>query len=145
MKKVRVLLADDQAKVRSALGLLLEQEPDTDVVGETGDAQGLLDKVQETRPDLVILDGELPGLVLNGLFATLHSLCPPLKVIVLSGRPEARQVALAAGADFFVSKGDPPERLLNVLHTVRETEQVFPKPVRPGDFEYNPGDDPQQG
>ena len=145
MKKARVLLADDQAKVRSALELLLEQEPDMVVVGETGDAQGLLDKVQKTCPDLVILDGELPGLVLNGLFATLRSLCPPLKVIVLSGRPEARQVALAAGADFFVSKGDPPEHLLNVLHTVREAEQVFPKPVWPGDFEYNGGDDHQQG
>ena len=120
MNKVRVLLADDQAKVRSALKLLLEQEPDMDVVGESADAQGLLDKVQKSCPDLVVLDGELPGLVLNGLFATLHSLCPPLKVIVLSGRPEVRQVALAAGADFFVSKGDPPEHLLNALHTVSE-------------------------
>jgi DNA-binding NarL/FixJ family response regulator len=120
MNKVRVLLADDQAKVRSALGLLLEQEPDMDVIGETADAQGLLEKVQKSCPDLVVLDGELPGLVLNGLFATLHSLCPALKVIVLSGRPEARQVALAAGSDFFVSKGDPPEQLLNVLRTLRE-------------------------
>lgn len=109
---MRVLLADDQAKVRSALRLLLEQEPDLNVLGEAVDAQGLLDWVRAACPDVVLLDWELPGLKANSLLPILRQLCPHLKVIALSGRPEARGAALAAGADAFVSKGDLPERLL---------------------------------
>jgi DNA-binding NarL/FixJ family response regulator len=61
----------------------------------------------------VLLDWELPGLqAANSLLPALRALCPRLSVIALSGKPEARRAALAAGADGFVSKGDPPERLM---------------------------------
>jgi DNA-binding NarL/FixJ family response regulator len=121
---MRILVADDQARVRSALGLLLGLESDMDVVGETGEADYLLARVKETQPDLLLLDWELPGLVANRVLAALRSFFPRLKVIVLSGRPEARRAALAAGADAFVSKGDPPDRLLAALHAVgRELEE----------------------
>jgi DNA-binding NarL/FixJ family response regulator len=112
---MRIILADDQAKVRSALRLLLEQEPGMDVVGEVAEAEALAIEVKDAHPDLVLLDWELPGLVANGRFIALCSYHPELKVIALSGRPEARRAALAAGADAFVSKGDPPERLLRTL------------------------------
>ena len=123
---MRILLADDQTKVRSALRLLLEQEPGLSVVGEAAEAEGLLTQVQRTQPDLVLLDWELPGfqatdsLACPGqcLLSALHSLGCHLKVIALSGHVEAREEALAAGADAFVSKGDPPERLLTALRTV---------------------------
>ena len=59
---MRVLLADDHPRVRSALRLILEQEPNFQVVGETADATGLLLAVNEKAPDLVLLDWELPGL-----------------------------------------------------------------------------------
>ena len=72
------------------------------------------------RPDLVLLDWELPGLQSGALaatvFSTLNACCPNVKIIVLSGRPEAGRPALAAGASSFVSKADPPERLLEALH-----------------------------
>jgi DNA-binding NarL/FixJ family response regulator len=109
---MRVLLADDQSKVRSALRLLLEQGPGMSVVGEAVEARDLLAQVEATQPDLVLLDWELPGLRTDDWLSTLRMLCPRLKVIALSGQPEARRAALAAGADAFVSKGDPPERLL---------------------------------
>lgn len=127
---MRVFLADDQAKVRSALRLLLEQEPGLNVVGEAAEAEDLLAQVQAICPDLVLLDWELPGFrdpdrptalrrsSGQRLLAALHSLGCPLKVIALSGHLEAREEALAAGADAFVSKGDPPERLLTTLRTV---------------------------
>jgi DNA-binding NarL/FixJ family response regulator len=114
------MLADDQAKVRSALSLLLGQQPGLNVVGETADIAQLFGQVQENRPDLVLLDWELPGSAPNGLLPTLRTMYPCLKVIALSGRPEARQEALAAGADAFVSKCDPPERLLAALHAISE-------------------------
>jgi len=113
---MRVLVADDQAKVRSALRLLLEQEPDVEIVAEAAEADDLLAQVKETRPDLVLLDWELPGLSSNSHLPILRALCLHLKLVVLSGRPKARQTALDAGADAFVSKIDPPERLLAALH-----------------------------
>jgi DNA-binding NarL/FixJ family response regulator len=115
---MRVLLADDQAKVRSALALLLTQEPDVEVVGEIGEVERLLTWVQATHPDLILLDWELPGDVSSNLFGILRAMCPRLKIIALSGLPEARQAALSAGADGFISKGDPPERLLATLYAV---------------------------
>jgi DNA-binding NarL/FixJ family response regulator len=153
---MRVFLADKQAKVRSALRLLLEQEPGLSVVGEAAEAEDLLAQVQRTRPDLVLLDWELPGFrdtnrrtapsassgqaLRHGsgdvltlpkgqssgqrLLSALHSADYHLKVIALSGHLEAREEALAAGADAFVSKGDPPERLLTTLHTVAGESQI---------------------
>ena len=116
---MRVLIADDQPQVRSALRLLLNQEQGVRVVGEAGDAEQALELAAVWRPDLVLLDWELPGQgTLSApdspecLLPALRTCCPRAKVVALSGRPEARQAALAAGADAFVSKGDPPERLL---------------------------------
>jgi DNA-binding NarL/FixJ family response regulator len=120
---VRVLLADDQPALRSAVRFLLEQEPDLSIVGEAADVAGLMERVSALHPDLLLLDWELPGLnavhsarhVINSLYAE----CPGLHIIVLSGRPEAGLHALASGADAFVSKADPPERLLAALRRVK--------------------------
>jgi len=109
---MRVLLADDESKVRSALRLLLEQKPGLSVVGEATEAGEVLEQVQAACPDLLLLDWELPGQQAADLLPAIRRCCPHLLVIALSGRPEARQAALAAGADAFVSKGDPPDRLL---------------------------------
>jgi DNA-binding NarL/FixJ family response regulator len=120
---MRVLLADDQAKVRSAIRLLLDQERDIEVLGEAVDATGLLDWVKAASPDMVLLDWELPGFH-PGMLVALRQLCPCLDVIALSGRPESRQAALSAGADAFVSKGDPPEQLMKAFCECREHQQV---------------------
>jgi len=112
---MRILLADDQSKVRFALRVLLERQPGTDVVGEATSAEDLLAQTQTTDPDLVLLGWELPGARGADLLTNLRDACPSLVVIALSGRPEARREALSAGADAFVSKGDPPERLLAAI------------------------------
>jgi DNA-binding NarL/FixJ family response regulator len=118
---MRVLLADDLAKVRSALRLLLMHEPEVEIMGEVADSTGLLDWVKVVCPDLILLDWELPRLPGVALLPLLHDFCPRLQVIALSGRPEARQAALDAGADAFASKGDPPERLLAVVNACCHT------------------------
>jgi DNA-binding NarL/FixJ family response regulator len=113
---MRVLLADDQAKVRSALRLLLGLDPGMSVLGEVAEAQELLIQVKAIQPDLLLLDWELPGLgAVDPMLSSLRAVCPHLSVIALSGRPGARRAALAAGVDAFVSKGDPPERLMAVV------------------------------
>jgi len=113
---MRIIVADDQAKVRSALRLALEQEPEVKILGEAVDSTGLLDWVKAVCPDLVLLDWELPGLPPAALLPLLHDYCPGLKMVALSSQPQVRPAALAAGADDFVSKGDPPEQLLAALH-----------------------------
>jgi len=117
---MRVLLADDQAMVRSALRLLLEHKLGVEILGEAVDATGLLDWVNVVCPGLVLLDWELPGLPSSALLPLLHAHCPDLRVIALSSRPEMRQAALDAGADAFVSKGDPPESLMRAIEVCRQ-------------------------
>ena len=110
---MRVLLADDRPKTRFALRLLLEQQAGIQVVGEAADAEELLVQAKATCPNVVLLDWELPNLTLDGSsLSSLRGVCSRVSVIALSGRPEMRMTALAAGADAFVSKADPPERLL---------------------------------
>jgi DNA-binding NarL/FixJ family response regulator len=112
---LRILLADDQPKVRFALRVLLERRSGFEVVGEAVDADDVLAKVRATGPDLILLEWELPGSVGADLLSALRGICPGLFIVALSGRPEACQAALAAGADAFVSKAEPPERLLATI------------------------------
>jgi len=112
---MRVLLADDQARVRFALRVLLSQQPGLKVVGQASDAKDLLAQAATAHPDLVLLAWELPGLAAAGSLPALRKVCPGLFVITLSGRPAARRAALEAGADAFVSKAEPPERLLSTI------------------------------
>jgi len=113
---MRVLLADRQTKVRSALRLALEQNPLTSMVDEVHDAESLLARVGVTHPDLLLLDWGLPGQTAGELLPSLRQTCPDLYIIALSSHPEAGQAALAAGADAFFSKTDPPDRLLVAIH-----------------------------
>lgn len=119
---MRILLADDQPELRSAIRFLLEQEADVCIVGEAADAISLLAGAAQWHPDLVLLDWELPGLSNTGsarsVINSLYASCPRVHIIVLSGRPEAGRHALASGATYFVSKADPPERLLAALQRI---------------------------
>lgn len=112
---MRILIADDQDQVRFALRVLLRKQPGLQVVAETPDGPALLAQLRVAAPDLLLLDWELPGLAEAGGLLALRQSCPGLQVVALSSRSGARKLALAAGADAFVSKGDPPERLLAVI------------------------------
>jgi DNA-binding NarL/FixJ family response regulator len=71
------------------------------------------------RPDLVLLDEDLAGGPMGETISALRRLDFPPAVIAISGRLESEQAALAAGADAFVSKGDPPKRLLIAIESIR--------------------------
>ena len=113
--KTRILVADNDARVRSALQTLLQQEAEQIQVRESADLDSLATQVKEFRPDLVLLDWELPGRPAAALLLALHRLDYHPSVIVLSTRPELEQDARNVGADGFVCKGDSPERLLQVF------------------------------
>ena len=122
---MHILLADRQPKVRFALRVLLERQPGVVIVGEAVNADDLISQTKAKRPDLILLDWDLPGLTPGGSLSFLRKICPEMSVIALSGHAEARKGALGAGADAFASKVDPPERL---LATIREcTRKSFQK------------------
>ena len=112
---MRVLIADDETQVRSALRLHLEEGAGVIVVGEADNSNDLLAKVEATRPDLLLLDWELTPSGGRALLRALRAAWPQLAVWVLSGRPETRGEALAAGATAFVSKVDSPEHLMAAI------------------------------
>jgi DNA-binding NarL/FixJ family response regulator len=117
---MRVLLADDQIEVRLALKILLGQESGLDIVDETGELANLLIKTKESRPDLVLIDWELSNLRVSDIIPVLRYLHPELRIIAMSGRPEASDAAIAAGVDAFVSKGENSEKLLEAIKKVKK-------------------------
>jgi DNA-binding NarL/FixJ family response regulator len=129
---MRVLLADLEPNVRYGLRVLLEERTGLQVVGEAADAKELLAQVEELCPDLLLLSWGLPGRESAGLLDALRHACKELYVIVLSGRPEARQAVLDAGADAFISKVEPPDRLLAAIASARSHEAARGDEREPG-------------
>ncbi len=105
----RIVIADDQTHVRSALRLLLEQEPGVFVVGEAADAVGLLHLVEESQLDVILFDWELPGLPVRHLLHLLQHEQPSVHIVAMSSRPEAERLAMETGASAFLSKGAEPD------------------------------------
>ena len=101
--------------------MLLEERSEFEVVGEAADAEDLLAQIEAACPDLVLLSWGLPGLAGTELLPALRSVKDDLCVIVLSGRPEARQAILDAGANAFISKVESPERLLAAIASAEHT------------------------
>lgn len=114
---LQILLADDNLNVCHALRLLLEQNGFA-LVGEAGDAESLLAQVYVAPPDVILLDWELPGLRAQRLIPTLREYFSNTKVVALSVQSDAEHTALAIGVDAFVSKGNPSDELLAVLHSI---------------------------
>ena len=104
---MRVFVADAEPQVRSALRIMLVQELGLRVVGETNRSWGLVDRVRTTRPDVVVLDWDLPGPPVADLLPALRIASGRLFVVVLSVDADAEVEAMTLGADAFVSKTDP--------------------------------------
>jgi len=117
---IRLLLADDQALVRGALAALLNLEPDLEVVGEVGRGDEVVPLARQTRPDVALLDVEMPGL--DGIAATveLRAALPSCRVLVVTtfGRPGYLRRAMAAGASGFVVKDTPARQLADAVRRV---------------------------
>jgi DNA-binding NarL/FixJ family response regulator len=117
---MNILLADDQSRVRFALRILLEQQPEWKVTGEASDANELLAQADNLPADLVLLDGELPGLDAFDCLAVLRHKFPQLCIIALSEQLPIYPSNPINYFDAYSSKANPPEYLLTVIRSCLE-------------------------
>jgi DNA-binding NarL/FixJ family response regulator len=126
---IRILLVDDQALVRAGFRMILDAEPDIEVVGEASDGREAVDHVRELRPDVVLMDIRMPEL--DGLEAARQILAGPEdevpKILMLTtfDLDEYVYEALRAGASGFLLKDTPPEQLVSAIHVIAQGEALL--------------------
>lgn len=126
---IRVLLADDQALLRSAFRVLVDSEPDMEVVGEASDGAEAVRLARERRADVVLMDIRMPGT--DGLAATRMIGADPelagVRVVILTTFEVDDYVvrSLRAGASGFLGKGSEPEEMLNAIRIAAEGEALL--------------------
>lgn len=127
MNRIRLVLVDDHRVFADALGVLLQIESDIELLGVAPDAETAIGIVREQRPDVVLMDVDLPGM--NGIAATreLLAIHPEARVIVLTALmdPDVVEGAAAAGAIGFVSKQRAADDLLGAIRAAALGEEVF--------------------
>ena len=118
--KLKILLAEDHQIVREGLKLLLNSQPDMEVVGEAGDGEIAIEMVKTLQPDIIIMDISMPRL--NGLKATkrLRAANSDVKILTLSRHTDDGylQQLLAAGVNGYVLKQSAPTHLINAIREV---------------------------
>ncbi len=123
---IRLLLADDQALVRGALAALLGLEPDLEVVAEVASGEEVVPAALAHRPDVCLLDVEMPGM--DGIAATaaVRAAVPSTRVLIVTtfGRPGYLRRALQAGASGFVVKDTPAAKLADAVRRVHQGLRV---------------------
>jgi len=127
MKKITVLLCDDHNMVREGLRLLLEKEPDIQVVGEAADGHQAVEKAKGLQPDVVLMDLAMPRL--NGLEAArqIAKEAPSVKVVILSAYSDDQYIehAIEADAAGYLMKQTIGSDLLRAIHEVAKGNAFF--------------------
>lgn len=124
---IRLLIADDQALVRGALGALLDLEPDLTVIGMASDGAEALRLAAELRPDVCLMDIQMPGM--DGVEATrrVREASPTTRILIVTtfARPGYLRSALDAGARGFIVKDTPAEQLAEAVRRVHGGMRVL--------------------
>lgn len=124
---IGVALADDHILFRQALRHLLDSEPDINVVGEAGDGRAIQDLVEQQRPDVILMDINMPGI--DGVTATreLKSQLPGVRIIILTMFSEDGHVirAVRAGADAYLLKNSESSKVIDAIRAVMRGESVI--------------------
>ncbi len=112
---MKLLIADPQPKVRHALIIWISGQPDLEFVGEADNAMDLLTKLDQFKPEVVILDCSLPGMPPSELTASIRRASKDVVIILLTSNPLDRCQTDGLDVDYVVSKVDPPNRMLDVI------------------------------
>jgi DNA-binding NarL/FixJ family response regulator len=121
VQPIRVLIADDSARTREGLRVLLVTWPELIVVGEAANGQEALRLMPECLPNVVLMDLHMP--IMDGVEATrqIKQQWPGVAVVALTMHATEQAAALAAGADAFIMKGSGPDRLLAAIGVTAAT------------------------
>lgn len=123
-KSITLFLADDHTIVRQGLAKLLEGEPDLRVVGEAENGREAVEKVEELKPDIVLMDIAMP--LLNGIEATrqIRKICPQTKVIILSMHSHNRYISelFSLGASGYLLKDSTGTDIIKAIHAALKGE-----------------------
>ena len=124
LKKIRVLIADDHAILRSGLRLLLNSQPDMEVVAEAQDARGAIEEARTKHPHIAILDITMPGISGVEAIKEIRSVSPQTQVIILTMHPTPAylEAALDAGCAGYVLKRSLDSDLIGAIRTVHSGE-----------------------
>ena len=124
--RIRLLLADDQELIRTALGVMLELEDDFEVVASVGHGDEAVAAAKQHQPDVALLDIEMPGIDGLAVAGVLAQEVPRCRSLILTtfGRPGYLRRAMESGARGFVVKDSPPERLAEAIRRVAAGERV---------------------
>jgi two-component system response regulator DesR len=124
---IRVLLAEDQVMIREALAALLSFEDDIEVVAQVGRGDEVTSAAKDTKPDVALLDIEMPGADGLTAAAALRQACPDIKVIILTtfGRPGYLRRAMESGASGFIVKDSPADKLVRTIRDVLAGQRVI--------------------
>jgi DNA-binding NarL/FixJ family response regulator len=132
VNKIRILLADDHAILRSGLRLLLEREPDLSVAGEAGDGRAAVDWMEREEAEVAVMDLGMPRL--NGIEATAQILRrhPAVRVVVLSMHSDETYVlrSLRAGARGYIIKESAEQELISAIRAVMSGKSFFSPKVK---------------
>jgi DNA-binding NarL/FixJ family response regulator len=124
---IRVLLVDDQTLIRQGIAMLLELEPDLEVVGAVGDGRAAIEAVERLRPDVVLMDVRMPEM--DGVTATreLHRRFPDIGVIILTTFDDDEYIfeGLKAGARGYLLKDISSEEMAEAVRTVARGEALI--------------------
>lgn len=123
---IRVLLAEDQSMIRGAMAALLSMEADLEVVGQVASGEAVVPEALRVRPDVAILDIEMPGLDGLSAAAALRTVLPSCRVLIVTtfGRPGYLRRAMEAGATGFVLKDSPASELASAIRRVAVGRRV---------------------
>lgn len=111
----QILIADNRQKVRYALRILIQEQTDWIITGSAANAAEVLEKIDSDRPEALLLDWDLPGMSMIELLDAIRRISQGIIIIILSTNPELRQEVLGLGANYFISKMDPPDKLRETL------------------------------
>jgi DNA-binding NarL/FixJ family response regulator len=114
---MRIVLADDRTRIRSALRVLLEQQADWSVVGEASNACELIDQTSRSHPDLIIMDGDLPGDFKADVIPKIRAIHPGIRIVALLKPDNTVVKPENARADAYATKVNSPEYLLAVIRS----------------------------
>ena len=124
---VRLLLAEDQVMIRQALAALLEFEGDIEVVAQVGRGDQVIEAARNTKPDVAVLDIEMPGMDGLAAAAELKRHHPDVKIVILTtfGRPGFLRRAMESGVSAFLVKDSPADKLTQTIRRVLAGERVI--------------------